>query len=196
MMTEPMRTPDGNIIDKAALVDWLMFSNTDPITGTPLDLADCKTCENLQEQIFKEQCQALSTAQLGLDTSGNGSEKPLRMTPEKENGKKQGSLLGDLPDLPVPQSPSSKKDKEKIRITSRNVIDAPDQFRCAIDGKVMINPLKSPYGHSFERKTLERWISSCGSVCPITGKPLRLQECETDSHLKKSIVNFLRGRDG
>ena len=56
-------------------------------------------------------------------------------------------------------------------------------MRCAIDGKVMVNPVRPPvlisgathgtlgtwqvlsrYGHHFERKTLEKWFGNCGSV--------------------------------
>eukprot|EP00397_Hematodinium_sp_SG-2012_P007031 GEMP01007071.1.p1 GENE.GEMP01007071.1~~GEMP01007071.1.p1 ORF type:complete len:725 (+),score=139.85 GEMP01007071.1:25-2199(+) len=199
MMTEPMRTVDGNIIDRASLIDWLDFSNTDPITGTPLELGDCKPLDNLQEQIFKQQCQALSAAQLGQEVVFAKKTKenhapvenlPLQGPPEPNA---DASLLGNLPDLPSTGSP--KKAKGKIRIASRSIHDAPNEFRCSIDGKLMINPLKSPYGHYFERKTLERWILSCGSVCPITSKPLKLVECEPDSNLKKSIVRFLKGPD-
>ena len=55
-------------------------------------------------------------------------------------------------------------------------------MRCAIDGKVMVNPVRlhlvvlqfkavllvqevlSRYGHHFEKKTLEKWFGNCGSV--------------------------------
>jgi len=52
--------------------------------------------------------------------------------------------------------------------------------------------LRSPYGNVFEKKTLEKWIASCGSVCPVTGKDLRLEDCQVDMELKKKIVAFLR----
>ena len=83
-----------------------------------------------------------------------------------------------------------------IKIASRNLIDAPQEYRCAIDGKVMTNPLKSPYGHNFEKKTLEKWVASCGSVCPITSKPLRLADCLVDKELKAQIVAWLKASMG
>merc|ERR1719198_221492 len=66
------------------------------------------------------------------------------------------SLLGDLPSLQQEKEEKKKKEKGKIRIESRSVVDCPDDMRCAVDGKVMTNPLRSPYGHCFEKKTLER----------------------------------------
>merc|ERR1719168_518932 len=105
------------------------------------------------------------------------------------------SLLGDLPSLANKESAKEKKkEKGKIRIESRSVVDCPDDMRCAIDGKVMINPLRSPYGHFFEKKTLERWMMNCGSVCPVSQQPLRLEECVADADMKKRIIKFLKGQ--
>jgi hypothetical protein len=106
-------------------------------------------------------------------------------------------LLGDLPPLDTakPSSPSSKKDKGKIKIASRSVVDCPEDMRCAIDGKVCINPVRSPYGHLFEKKTLERWMQNCGSVCPVTSKALRVDECQPDTDMKKRIVRFLKNQE-
>ena len=105
----------------------------------------------------------------------------------------------------VPHVPLNVQDKAKIRIESRSVVDCPEvpcqattcslrlphhwaavsqDMRCAIDGKVMVNPVHLPvfisagimhgtlgtrqvlsrYGHHFERKTLEKWFGNCGSA--------------------------------
>lgn len=105
-----------------------------------------------------------------------------------------GSLLGDLPSLATGSPKANKKkEKNKIRITSRSHIEAPEEMRCQIDGKVAINPVRSPYGHLFEKKTLEKWLMNCGSVCPKTEQPLRLQDCVPDVEMKKAIVKFLKG---
>merc|ERR1712203_1289267 len=96
------------------------------------------------------------------------------------------SLLGDLPSLANKESTKEKKkEKGKIRIESRAVVDCPDDMRCAIDGKVMINPLRSPQGYYFEKKTLEQWTGNCGSVCPVTGQGLRVEDCQSDPEMKK-----------
>merc|ERR1712083_413634 len=105
------------------------------------------------------------------------------------------SLLGDLPTLGSQRPEKAKKEKGKIRIESRSVVDCPDDMRCAVDGKVMINPVRSPYGHLFEKKTLERWFQNCGSVCPVTQQPLRLDDCQPDAEMKKRIVKFLKGQE-
>merc|ERR1719188_903525 len=54
---------------------------------------------------------------------------------------------------------------------------APEELRCAIDGKLLGTPLRSPHGHLFEKETLELWIERCGSICPLTNLPLRVEDC-------------------
>lgn len=69
---------------------------------------------------------------------------------------------------------------------------APQELRCAIDGKVVGNPVRSPYGHLFERETLEQWIGMCGSVCPVTGSPLRLEECAEDHAARRQVIEWVK----
>lgn len=47
--------------------------------------------------------------------------------------------------------------------------------------------LRSPYGHVFERSTLEQWVAVCGSVCPITDRVLRMSQCQPDEDLGAEI---------
>merc|ERR1711964_448331 len=102
-----------------------------------------------------------------------------------------GTLLGDLP--PVSNVTSPKKEKgRKIKIRRNVMSDCPEEFKCAIDGKILTHPLKSPYGHVFERKTLEAWASTCGSVCPVTGDVLQIEQCTLDKDLQKRIVRWVK----
>merc|ERR1711861_48772 len=125
----------------------------------------------------------------------NESTKDMNLPPNYNNP--ELSNLGDLPSLGGNNDAGDKeKKKEKIKIASRSLIDAPKEYRCEIDGKVMTHPLRSPYGNVFEKKTLEKWVSSCGSVCPITGNNLRLEDCQVDQELKKKIIAFLKENMG
>merc|ERR1712217_332021 len=73
----------------------------------------------------------------------------------------------DLPALPGQQPPegqeaqrhrTTKLGRAKLgRIRGVDPATAPDDLRCAIDGRVLGAPLRSPYGHAFERSTLEEW---------------------------------------
>ncbi|CAE8693924.1 unnamed protein product, partial [Polarella glacialis] len=197
MMTDPVSTPDGYLFDRAALEDWTSQHATNPLTGAPLAMDECAERADIQSYIQGYQMQMLSACEIAPEAF----EQPLALSaadvpaaaPVLTTGP---SLLGDLPNLSRggESPPRAKKEKSKIRIESRSVVDCPDDMRCAVDGKVMVNPVRSPYGHFFERKTLERWMQNCGSVCPITGKSLRLEECEPDAETKKRIVKFLKGQ--
>mmetsp|Transcript_45442 Transcript_45442/g.98616 ORF Transcript_45442/g.98616 Transcript_45442/m.98616 type:complete len:695 (+) Transcript_45442:56-2140(+) len=183
LMTDPVTAPDGHTFERASLEAWFSFSHTHPLTGAPLDMSLCTTADAVRQENQAYQIGVLSAAMLAADDGGASTNTS------------QPSVLGELPSLPqgnVAPTSSSKPKKSKIRITSRKLIDAPDDMRCALDGKICTNPLRSPHGHVFEKKTLEKWFANCGSVCPITSKPLRMEECESDASLKKQIIKWLK----
>jgi hypothetical protein len=98
-----------------------------------------------------------------------------------------------------PQANGSPKQRTKKlarsdfgKIRGVDVANAPQELRCAIDGKILGNPLRSPYGHLFERETLEHWISMCGSVCPLTGQPLRLEDCPEDREVERQVLEWAK----
>jgi len=202
LMHDPVSTPDGYLFERAALEDWTSQHGSNPLTGAPLAMDEVVDREDIANFIQGYQLQMLSVTQVAPEAI-DGAEPEVRAAPDPdvpappptkpvETGP---SLLGDLPALSKTDTTESKrKDKAKIRIESRSVVDCPEDMRCAIDGKVMVNPVLSRYGHHFERKTLEKWFGNCGSVCPITQKPLRLEECQPDQEMKKRIVKFLKGQ--
>jgi len=106
----------------------------------------------------------------------------------------------NLPALPGQSGDKPKKVKASQRLARNDVsrirgvdpLQAPEDLRCAIDGKLLGVPLRSPYGHSFERDTLEQWIRSCGSVCPITGQALRLEDCEEDAETERKVFEWVK----
>lgn len=196
MMCDPVMTPDGHLFERAALEDWMTVSSSNPTTGAPLSLEQCTPAQQIQELIQGYQLQMISACQIAPEAF----EQPPAVQEEvpAQTAPVGGSrLLGDLPSLgsTKPPSPTNKKEKGKIKIASRSVVDCPEEMRCAIDGKVCINPVRSPYGHLFEKRTLERWIQNCGSVCPVTSKPLREDDCQPDPEMKKRIVKFLKNQD-
>merc|ERR1711920_166962 len=174
LMTDPVMSPDGYLFDRAALEDWITTYPSNPLSGTPLQMADCADAVELKSYIQGYQMQMCAA-----NATVNEAQAPAP------------SLFGDLPTLGQAEPAKKKKEKGKIKIESRSVVECPDDMRCAVDGKVMINPVRSPYGHLFEKKTLERWMGNCGSVCPVTGQPLRLEDCQPDAETKKRIIKFL-----
>lgn len=208
LMHDPVRTPDGYLFERAVLEDWMMQHPSNPLTGQPLSAGEVASATDVASFIQGYQLQMLSACHIAPEAFELPPQPqvpvPVHMpaaaampTPAPAPASPSGmASLGDLPSLnkDLPPSPKSKKEKSKIRITSRSVVDCPDDMRCALDGKVMTAPLSSPYGHTFEKKTLEKWVMNCGSVCPITQQPLRLEDCQPDSEMKKRIVKFLKGQ--
>lgn len=216
LMHDPVRTPEGYVFERAALEDWCQHYGSNPLTGAPLDLEQCVSATDVASFIQGYQMQMFSCSAIAPEAFDAPPqplvEAPLAAAlpqplpapaptmpaaaPMPQEEKVQKSLLGDLPGLGSSSTIEPPKGKKKgtIKIESRSVIDCPEDMRCALDGKVLTNPVRSPYGHVFEKKTLERWFNNCGSVCPLTSKPLRLEECQPDPDMKKRIVKFLKGQ--
>jgi len=66
------------------------------------------------------------------------------------------------------------------------------ELRCVIDGKLLGAPVLSPYGHVFEEDTLKQWLTTCGSVCPITGKPVREEDCRADVTTQQKVLDWVK----
>lgn len=73
------------------------------------------------------------------------------------------------------------------------VQNAPEQFRCALDQKLLCDPVVSPGGLVFERSTLARWLQTHDPVCPISGSPLRLEDCRRAPEIRKQVTEWARG---
>merc|ERR1712100_942862 len=149
--------------------------------GTQLAIEECNPATELQGRIQDYQSRVIGTevlqAQDAHRATQGDSSSPVHEGRERTRPDEHHRLLGDLPSIEAETARSDQiqkreRQKGKIKISSRAAImNAPEDMLCAIDGKVMINPVRSPYGHLFERKTLEKWFLNCGSVCPVTSKP-------------------------
>lgn len=51
----------------------------------------------------------------------------------------------------------------------------------------MKKPMKSPYGQVYENDTIVKWLKENGNTCPITGKPLKIEDLIYDEELSKKI---------
>jgi len=71
--------------------------------------------------------------------------------------------------------------------------DAPSPYCCQLDHQLMMDPVRSPYGHVFDRATLARVLASRAGQCPLTGQPLSLEHCERLPDLRKQIQVWVRG---
>ena len=67
----------------------------------------------------------------------------------------------------------------------------PQEFLCAINGHVMKDPLRNKTTRIvYEKATIELWLSSRGSVCPITGEELNRDDLIPDDDLRNRIKRY------
>jgi len=79
----------------------------------------------------------------------------------------------------------------------RGMIDgAPSEFCCTIDNRLMLDPVRSPQGHTFERSSLARALTSNGGKCPVSGEPLILDACARDPQLRRRVARWVREQRG
>jgi len=62
---------------------------------------------------------------------------------------------------------------------------APTDLCCSLDRLLLTNPVRSPYGHTFEYPVLASALAQNGHVCPVTGQPLSLANCQHDWDVKR-----------
>jgi hypothetical protein len=66
----------------------------------------------------------------------------------------------------------------------------PKEYLCAINGHVMQDPVRSPSGTVYEKATIELWLSTRGSICPITHEALTKEDLIEDKELRNQIKRY------
>jgi len=69
--------------------------------------------------------------------------------------------------------------------------DAPGHFTCPITFDVMLDPVITPYGHSYDRAAIERYITRTKAEDPTTRKPLAVSQLVPNIGLKSAIQEYL-----
>ena len=186
VMTDPVVAPGNFYFERSAITDWLEKNAFCPISGKPLKIEDLKEAPEMLEKLQRAQIQTIQPQKLSPPKLSPPKLSP-ELQPVVEIASSGENLLGDLPPL----------EKQKISLAPKIKVDRgnlkpPLELRCAIDGKIMTDPVRTPYGHCFERVTISRWIETLGSVCPLTNKPLRMADCTPDLELRAKIEDWLR----
>lgn len=73
-------------------------------------------------------------------------------------------------------------------MSSKRVI--PERFVCQLSGEVMVDPVMTKYGDSFERRPLHAFVDKHG-VCPRTGKALNSSGIVSNHKLQQEISFFM-----
>lgn len=66
----------------------------------------------------------------------------------------------------------------------------PDEFICPITQELMVDPVMSRYGQSYERHAIVDWLSSGTNACPLTRQPLKLPNLVTHHNLRTRIESW------
>lgn len=115
------------------------------------------------------------------------------------------ALLGRAaPDAPGPQAPAIPQAQFKPQNFQRPPSEstglrhllsgAPEELRCALDQRLVVDPVRAPAGLVYERSVLAAALQQNGGLCPCTGQPLDLQSCVRDAELRKRSVTWIRSQ--
>ena len=59
--------------------------------------------------------------------------------------------------------------------TEQEIEELKESFTCPITGKLIKDPMSTPYGHMYERTEIEKWVRVTGE-CPITKQRLQMED--------------------
>jgi hypothetical protein len=105
-------------------------------------------------------------------------------------------LLGEMPALKpekknkisIAKAAAPIHHKIKPGAKADNVEGVDADLLCALTGRVMKNPVSSPYGQTYEKEAIMNWLEQNGSVCPITGKPLTAAQLKSNEAVASKIL--------
>ncbi|XP_030553817.1 E3 ubiquitin-protein ligase PUB24 [Rhodamnia argentea] len=70
-----------------------------------------------------------------------------------------------------------------------NVLDVPEYFTCPISLQLMRDPVTAVTGITYERESIERWLSGSESAtCPVTKQPLAKGSNLTPNHTLRRLI--------
>ncbi|KAL6856833.1 hypothetical protein ACP4OV_018215 [Aristida adscensionis] len=67
----------------------------------------------------------------------------------------------------------------------------PDDFRCPISLELMTDPVILPSGHTFDRRSIQRWLDGGHLTCPVTNLPLPPSPPLIPNHALRRLIAAL-----
>ena len=116
-------------------------------------------------------------------------DSALRMS-EAQRGVLTNQELGALTskDRALPKKAEDKKSKKKMKNRPEIPADLPPKFICQLSQQQMQQPVKSIYGHFYEKAVIMHWMEQQGRICPLTGAPLAEGDLTAQDDLQQEIV--------
>ncbi|KAF1330426.1 hypothetical protein FI667_g5234, partial [Globisporangium splendens] len=129
------------------------------------------------------------------DVDTHDDEGEGKVSDDDENDEKETKASSDPSASFDSSSPThaSKRSKHKKKSSNMPSHDIPPEFKCAVSLKLLKDPLRSPYGHVFERHVVKAWFRDFGNRCPLTGEPLTIHQLVPDDKLKAAIREWKHG---
>ncbi|XP_050387008.1 U-box domain-containing protein 24-like [Argentina anserina] len=90
---------------------------------------------------------------------------------------------------------SSPEEKERKYFTKRRSLGSQpleplQSFHCPITGDVMVDPVETSSGQTFERTAIEKWLAEGNSLCPLTRTPIDTSVLRPNKTLRQSIEEW------
>ena len=90
---------------------------------------------------------------------------------------------------------TSSEEKEKKYFERRSSLGsqklAPLQgFICSLTQEVMVDPVETSSGQTFERSAIEKWIAEGNNLCPLSSTPLDVSALRPNRTLRQSIEEW------
>jgi len=104
------------------------------------------------------------------------------------------SLAKELPPTPTATQGTVLLPQRDMTFLKDLLNDVPSEFRCKLDGQLMMDPVISPQGYIFERVSLANALTMSGGKCLITGEYLKVEDCQRFPELRKKITQWVRQR--
>ncbi|KAF7851168.1 hypothetical protein BT93_L4393 [Corymbia citriodora subsp. variegata] len=90
---------------------------------------------------------------------------------------------------------SSPKERERKYFTKRKSLGTQpleplQSFYCPITRDVMVDPVETSSGHTFERSAIEKWFAEGNNMCPLTMTPIDSSILRPNKTLRQSIEEW------
>ena len=105
---------------------------------------------------------------------------------------KMGKIVTLLARADAATSPEEKEIKyfNKRNSLGRQPLEPLQAFYCPIIHDVMVDPVETSTGQTFERSAIEKWFAEGNNLCPLTATPLDMSALRPNRILRQSIEEW------
>lgn len=76
-----------------------------------------------------------------------------------------------------------------------DLVEIPDAFLCPITNDIMVSPVMTRSGQSFDRTAILEWLVNHGNTCPLTRQPLNASNLVTNHALRIRIDQWCKANN-